>query len=179
MQLCRQVQADTGWVRARQLCSWARSARVSPAQQHHTLPSTGWAPLTSPQPLRLGNESIPYNRADNSITKNTFHALKCLKALKIPPKPNKTQTNIFWTFAALLQCQDMEETNTVVLHSFLQMTGGSRIQSGWNSKPLALRASIGTLLPSESRATLIRNRNPMKYLSPNLFPVYLGYWKFL
>lgn len=82
-------------------------------------------------------------------------------------------------FAALLQCQDMEETNTVVLQSFLQVSGGSSIQSGWNSELQALRTSLGTLFPSESRATLTRNRNPMKYLSPNLFPVYLGYRKFL
>lgn len=63
--------------------------------------------------------------------------------------------------------------------SFLQVTGGSSVQSGWNSKPLALSTSVETLFPAESRAILIRNRNPLKDLGPNLFLVYLGYLTFI
>lgn len=63
------------------------STRSSPA-----LAELHWHPLS---PARLENESLPYNWADNSITKNTFHALKCSKPPKNPPKHTKTQTNKF------------------------------------------------------------------------------------
>lgn len=72
----------------------------------------------------------------------------------------------------------MEEVNAVVL----QLSAGHRRKQSparLEFKPLAFRTSVGTLFPSESRATLIRNRNPMKYLSPSLFPIYLGYSIFL
>lgn len=134
-------------------------------------------------PARLENENIPHNQADNSITKNTFHALKCLKPPKIPQTPNQyilkvcISTSVSWR--KWRKQRKHGGNNAVVLHSFLQVTGGSRGHSGWNSKSLAFRTSAGTLFPSESRATLIRNRNPIKYLIPNLFPVYLGYCKFL
>lgn len=117
--------------------------------------------------------TIPYNWADNRATKKTHSTL--LNFLK-PFKKKKR----FWTPAALLQCQDTEDkTCTVVLHSFLQVTGGSSVQSGWNSKPLALSTSVETLFPPESKAILIRNRNTLRDLSPNLFLVYLGYLKFI